>query len=184
MKRARVVRAEGTSAVADGVLGRWFTAAFRGESPVTVARFREMFCADPGRGATRRCCEAIAGWDAALAGNAIRAPTLVIAGADDSSTPPERRRVDRRGDRRRAARGPARTPRISPTSSSPTGFTRALLGAHAGPAGTEAHERPATRQGMKVRREVLGDEHVDAAIAADDAVHGGVPGPDHPLRVG
>ena len=43
----------------------------------------------------------------------------------------------------------------------------------------ETHAR-----GMTVRREVLGDDHVDRAVAGTSAVHGGLPGSDHPLRVG
>ena len=39
-------------------------------------------------------------------------------------------------------------------------------------AGDPVHER-----GMEVRREGLGDEHVDAAVGAHDAVHGRLPGP-------
>ena len=37
---------------------------------------------------------------------------------------------------------------------------------------------------MKVRREVLGDEHVDRAIERTTTVHGRLPGPDHALRLG
>ena len=36
-----------------------------------------------------RCCDALAAWDVRGALAAVRAPTLVIAGADDPSTPPE-----------------------------------------------------------------------------------------------
>ena len=39
-------------------------------------------------------------------------------------------------------------------------------------------------RGMRTRREVLGDEHVDEAIARTTGVHGGLPGSDHALRLG
>ena len=39
-------------------------------------------------------------------------------------------------------------------------------------------------EGMRIRREVLGDEHVDAAVEGSDGGHEGLPGPDHALRVG
>ena len=39
-------------------------------------------------------------------------------------------------------------------------------------------------RGMEVRREVLGDEHVDRAIARTTRVHRRLPGSDHPLRLG
>jgi 3-oxoadipate enol-lactonase len=85
-ERARVVRARGTSAIAEAVVGRWFTERFREESAATVARFREMLAAIPAEGYAA-CCEAIASWDARSDVIAIRAPTLVISGADDVATP-------------------------------------------------------------------------------------------------
>ena len=39
-------------------------------------------------------------------------------------------------------------------------------------------------RGMAVRREVLGDAHVDAALAAASDAHRRLPGADHPLRLG
>ena len=36
-----------------------------------------------------RCCDALAEWDVRGALGDVRAPTLVIAGADDPSTPPD-----------------------------------------------------------------------------------------------
>lgn len=87
-ERARLVRAEGTVTIAEGVLGRWFTERFRAERPAEVTRFREMLEATPREGYAR-CCEAIASWDARTSLGEIRTPTLVIAGADDVATPPE-----------------------------------------------------------------------------------------------
>jgi 3-oxoadipate enol-lactonase len=85
--RAEVVRARGTSAIADAVLGRWFTERFRDESPVTIARFREMLEGTPAEGYAA-CCEAIARWDARSDVSAVRAATLVISGDDDVAAPP------------------------------------------------------------------------------------------------
>ena len=39
-------------------------------------------------------------------------------------------------------------------------------------------------QGMEVRRAVLGDEHVDRAIANATELHRAVPGLHHPRRLG
>ena len=86
-ERARIVRTRGTSAIAEGVLGRWFTERFRDESPETVAHFREMLEGVSSEGYAA-CCEAIARWDARSEVRAIRSPTLVISGADDVATPP------------------------------------------------------------------------------------------------
>ncbi|HLG08603.1 MAG TPA: 3-oxoadipate enol-lactonase [Gaiellaceae bacterium] len=87
-ERARLVRAGGTAAIAERVLERWFTERFHAEHPVTVTRFREMLEATP-RGGYAACCEAIARWDARTSLGAIRAPTLVVAGAEDVATPPD-----------------------------------------------------------------------------------------------
>jgi 3-oxoadipate enol-lactonase len=85
-ERARVVRAEGMEAVADTVVGRWFTQALAQEDPETVARFRAMLAATPPEGYAR-CCEAVGAWDARGWISAITAPVLVVAGAEDPATP-------------------------------------------------------------------------------------------------
>ena len=88
-ERARIVRAErnrrdrrarcssaGSRSGSARSRPRWSRASARCSSPSP----REGYAA---------CCEAIAGWDARTGLDAIRAPTLVIAGADDVATPPE-----------------------------------------------------------------------------------------------
>jgi 3-oxoadipate enol-lactonase len=87
-ERARVVRDEGMEAIADAVVGRWFTPGFAREEPGTVARFRAMLAATPPEGYAR-CCEAIAAWDGRDRISAITAPVLVIGGANDPATPVE-----------------------------------------------------------------------------------------------
>jgi 3-oxoadipate enol-lactonase len=82
LDRAETVREQGLEAIADAVLARWFTPGFRDS-----ALFREMLLSIDPEGYAR-CCEAIAGWDIRDELGAIRAPTLVIGGADDPSTPP------------------------------------------------------------------------------------------------
>ena len=66
----------------DAVLARWFTPGFG-----DVDRFRAMFLSVDAEGYAR-CCEALALWDVRDELAAIAAPTLVVAGADDPSTPP------------------------------------------------------------------------------------------------
>src|SRR5918997_5078134 len=86
--RARTVRAEGMSAIADAVVERWFTPAFHTSRPDVVEWARRMLLDTPAEGYAA-CCEAVR--DAELSGSlgAISAPTLVIAGADDPAAPPE-----------------------------------------------------------------------------------------------
>jgi 3-oxoadipate enol-lactonase len=87
-ERAGAVRAGGVEALADAILERWFTARFRAEQPETVARIREMLVATPAEGYAASC-EALAECDLRAELGSIRAPTLVLAGADDPATPPE-----------------------------------------------------------------------------------------------
>lgn len=86
-ERAALVRASGTGAVADAVVARWYTAGFHVREPARIEAARAMVAATPAEGYAS-CCEAIATMD--LRGDlpAIKAPTLVIAGAEDPATPP------------------------------------------------------------------------------------------------
>lgn len=91
LERAALVRAEGTAAVADSVLGRWFTPGFAEHEPAAVGRVREMLLSTPAEGYAA-CCEAIAEHDLRAELGGITAPTLVIAGEEDPATPPEHAR--------------------------------------------------------------------------------------------
>lgn len=84
--RGRTVREQGTGAVADAVVDRWFTAAYADANPETVARMRAMVAATPATGYAA-CCEAIERMDLVPELGSIRAPTLVVAGTDDPATP-------------------------------------------------------------------------------------------------
>jgi 3-oxoadipate enol-lactonase len=86
--RAALVRAEGAGAVADAVIGRWFTPAFAAREPAFVAAMRDTIAATPAEGYAS-LCHAIETMDLREDLHAITAPTLVIAGSADPSTPPE-----------------------------------------------------------------------------------------------
>jgi len=91
-ERAALVRSKGMEPMVDTLIGRWFTGAYATGRPEPVRRVVDMLNGvDPAGYA--RCCEAIAGYDLRdrLAG--VTARTLVIAGADDPSTPVEHARV-------------------------------------------------------------------------------------------
>lgn len=86
-ERARTVRAQGTAALVEATLGRWFTPAFLAGEPATVNAVRAHFVScDPAGYAA--CCGAIGRMDLRTRLSGITAPTLVIAGRDDPSTPP------------------------------------------------------------------------------------------------
>ena len=82
LERAHTVRNVGIEAIADVVLERWFTPRF-----TDVSRYRSMLLSIDPEGYAR-CCEALEEWDIREELGKIRAQTLVIAGAEDPSTPP------------------------------------------------------------------------------------------------
>lgn len=83
LERAALVREQGTAAVAEASLGRWFTEGFTQTEP-----YRRMLRATPPE-MYARACEALARWDCRAGLGDISRPTLVIAAAEDPSTPPE-----------------------------------------------------------------------------------------------
>ncbi|HEX5556652.1 MAG TPA: 3-oxoadipate enol-lactonase [Gaiellales bacterium] len=91
-ERAALVRREGTAAVADAVVARWFTPAFAAAQPDVVARIRGQLAATPAEGYAG-CCEAIREMDQRPDLPAIASPTLVIAAEGDPSTPPAHART-------------------------------------------------------------------------------------------
>lgn len=91
-ERASAVRDQGTAALADGTMERWFSEEFRAGDPETVAWIRAMVASTPAEGYAA-CCEAIREWDFRQELGRITAPTLVLSAGDDPSTPPESGRV-------------------------------------------------------------------------------------------
>jgi 3-oxoadipate enol-lactonase len=90
-ERIRVATEQGMAALADGVVERWFTEAFRREPSITVDRVRQMIVDTPPHGYAA-CCGAIRDMDLRELITGIRVPTLVVVGANDPATPPERAR--------------------------------------------------------------------------------------------
>ena len=87
--RANVVRAQGMGAIGDTVIGRWFTPAFQARRPDDVAGIKSILLATPPEGYAATC-DALAVMDLRNDLARTTASTLVIAGAEDQSTPPER----------------------------------------------------------------------------------------------
>lgn len=87
IERAATVRTQGTAAIADATVGRWFTADYLSAHPDSAAYYREMIASTPAEGYAG-CCEAIASMDQRSDLPSITAPTLAIAGTDDPATPP------------------------------------------------------------------------------------------------
>lgn len=88
-ERAAAVRSAGTAAgLVDGLLPRWLTDDYRAAHPDEVAWLRAMVAASPAEGYAA-CAEAIAAMDLRPEHARVAAPTLVVGGAQDGSTPPE-----------------------------------------------------------------------------------------------
>ena len=85
-ERADIVRLKGMEAVADGVIGRWFTPAEQ-RSPGAAATRRGLIEEVDPHGYAN-CCLAIGRMDLRPRIGAIEAPTLVLSGAQDPATPP------------------------------------------------------------------------------------------------
>jgi 3-oxoadipate enol-lactonase len=84
-QRAALVRHEGTQAIVDATIERWFTPAFQDSAGaiLTAEQFRAI-----DREGYAAACEAIARMDLRPMLHQIATPTMVIAGLDDPATPP------------------------------------------------------------------------------------------------
>ncbi|MBS2963195.1 4-carboxymuconolactone decarboxylase [Actinocrinis puniceicyclus] len=188
-ERAKLVRDEGTGPVADAAPGRWFRAPFAASgAPIAAALLEDLRTADPAGYAA--CCDALAGFD--LRGDlaAVAAPTLVVAGRDDVSTPVPHARELADGIPAASLLELAAAAHLA-VAERPHAVARALRDHFADvectdaeydaeytcaePAGTAARAPAISRSdaahaaGMSVRRAVLGDEHVDAVVARTTA---------------
>lgn len=156
--RRRTVLNDGMNAVADAVMGRFFASAtLERRTPRTAWARRTLLAADPAGYAG--CCAAVRDWDGTAHLNDIRVPTLVIAGTRDISMPWEAH------SRPLAEQIPhARLIRLDAAHLSNIEAPRAFSVAVADfllDRGPSAHHA-----GSRVRRQVLGDAHVDRAEAA------------------
>lgn len=86
-ERMQQVKAGGVASLADATMGRCFTAAFRAAHPEIVARIRATFVSTSATGYLG-CCAALRDADLRADAARVRAPSLVITGAHDPSTPP------------------------------------------------------------------------------------------------
>ncbi|MER6349478.1 bifunctional 3-oxoadipate enol-lactonase/4-carboxymuconolactone decarboxylase PcaDC [Streptomyces sp. NPDC001595] len=144
-ERAALVRREGLSGLAESANDRWFTSGF--SVPRLVRDHRE---ADPE--AYAACCDALAAFDVRDRLGKIGVPTLLIAGREDPATPPAHLR-----EIADAVPGAALVEIPGASHLAPAQCPEAVLTA------LRAHFGGAARRGIEVRREVLGDAHVDRA---------------------
>ena len=154
-ERAAAVRRAGTAPLLDHLLGRWFTPGFTDRRPDRRQLVATMLAGVDDE-SYAFCCEALAGLDLRADLAAVRAPTLVLAGREDPVCPPATALALHEGIAGSSLvvlPGAAHLANLE----QPEAFTRALLDHLAGSAAS---------RGFATRRAVLGDAHVDAAVAA------------------
>ena len=87
-RRIATVRAEGIAAIAEGILGLWFSKKFHETRADELAGWRHMLTRTPVAGYTG-CSAAMAETDLRDSTARLALPTLVLAGSEDGSTPPD-----------------------------------------------------------------------------------------------
>jgi 3-oxoadipate enol-lactonase/4-carboxymuconolactone decarboxylase len=155
--RRRTALAGGMAAVAEPVLARFFSPQMLGANLPVVATARRILLATDAVGYAG-CCAAIRDFDATAILSAINVPALVISSEIDESLP-----WAGHGDVMAQGIAGARVLKLPTAHLSnlerPRSFTAALL-AFLMPPADDPHA-----DGLRVRRAVLGDEHVDRASA-------------------
>jgi 3-oxoadipate enol-lactonase/4-carboxymuconolactone decarboxylase len=156
-ERIATATEQGMTALVDGVIERWFTPAFRSQYPETVEKMTTALReTDPGGYAG--CCAAIKDMDLRNRLPSIEAPNLVVSGAEDPATPPGHGRLIHDAIPG-ALRGRHPEPPTSRRGAAGEDHTT-----HPEPPGGRMTRNETHDDGMKVRREVLGDAYVDAAL--------------------
>jgi 3-oxoadipate enol-lactonase len=85
-ERIEAVRTGGTASIAEATVSRWLTPDYAGAHPDTVAWLRGMVADTPDVGYLG-CCHALREWNHVDRLGGITAPTLLICGTDEPSTP-------------------------------------------------------------------------------------------------
>jgi len=156
--RRQAVLAGGMAAVVETALARFFSPAFRDRQSLAIAYARRTLLGTNPVGYAASCA-AVRDMDQAAALAGIQVPTLIISGDLDASMP-----WDGHGAVLARAIPGARVVRLSAAHLSnleqPSTFTAALARFLMPPADDTLSA------GLAVRRAVLGDAHVDRAVAA------------------
>ncbi|WP_197376030.1 bifunctional 3-oxoadipate enol-lactonase/4-carboxymuconolactone decarboxylase PcaDC [Mycolicibacterium baixiangningiae] len=164
-ERAATVRADGIAPMVAVAPQRWFAPGFTERHPGVAAMLVDsLYHTDPESYALT--CEALAVFDVVARLPEITTPVLAVAGRDDVPTPPESLHRIASGVRDGECVVLDGVGHLAPAEAPDR--VAALVAKHAGfqhrPASGTVDDR--YRAGMVVRREVLGDAHVDRAVAA------------------
>lgn len=91
VERIAVVSQQGTSALSEAVIERWFTPGFRQAHPARVEHARTMLLRTDPQGYAG-CCAAIRDMDMRPTAANISVPALIVCGKHDPATPPQHSR--------------------------------------------------------------------------------------------
>lgn len=160
--RIRAIREGGIESIADAVMERWFATEFRTCRPLELARWRNMLVRTPTEGYVGTCA-AIRDADLTESASRLTQPTLCLVGDQDGATPPELVKSTASlipGSRFEMIEGAGHLPCVEQPAALAERITDFLT-----------PQTPPDRfeQGMKVRRSVLGNAHVDRAEARKTA---------------
>ena len=162
--RMAAIQAGGLEALADSVMERWFTPGFLGAEKAPVRGYRNMLTRTTPAGYLGTCA---ALRDADLSGGGpLGVPTLVLCGDSDVSTPPELS-----GSLAAELQAPlhlignaGHLPCVEQPQAVVAELAAFLDALAASPLPSPASGQTRYERGMRVRRAVLGDAHVDRAL--------------------
>jgi 3-oxoadipate enol-lactonase / 4-carboxymuconolactone decarboxylase len=159
-ERATRVRASGTTVVVDQSVERWFAPGFLDREPEVGGRLLESL-RDADAEAYALACEALADFDVRSRLGEIAVPVLAVAGSEDFATPADLLAEIADGIQHGRLQILDRVAHLAPAEA-PHGVAKLII-TH-----FDAEVPGADRYaaGMRVRREVLGDAHVDRATSA------------------
>jgi 3-oxoadipate enol-lactonase/4-carboxymuconolactone decarboxylase len=157
------VQASGTPVLVGGAVERWFAPGFADRDPDAVSRLLHALQDADDLGYVR-VCEALARFDVRDRLGEVGAPVLAVAGVDDPVTTVDHLKAIATGVRRGALVELADTSHLAPAER--PAEVAALIRRHVLGPDDVSSEEDGMSPGMRVRREVLGDEHVDRAVAA------------------
>ena len=159
-ERAARVRAAGTTVVVNQSVERWFAPGFLDREPEVGGRLLESLRAADAE-AYALACEALADFDVRPRLAEIAVPVLAVAGAEDVATQADLLREIADGVQRGALQILDGVAHLAPAEA-PQEVAKLIM-KH-----LDAEEPGADRYaaGMQVRRQVLGDAHVDRATSA------------------
>ena len=163
-ERAALVRASGTPVMVEGSATRWFAAGFLERRPEAGAALLASL-QDADKESYSLACEALAAYDVRDRLSSIHVPLLAIGGREDGAAPADRLAADAAavpGGRFVELDGVAHQAPVEAPTTVATLLADLLR---------DPRHDAVLGAGMAVRRSVLGDAHVDRAVAGTTDVN-------------